>query len=86
MKIIEAAYHPNAVFGAPFQVTVFNDGQGYQLAVIFAAKGHYAVLDFEKLLTGHIGAGEVTAGENCYRSDQFEARLREAVAAHLRAK
>jgi len=86
MKIIESAYHHNAVFGAPFQVTVFNDGQGYQLAVLFEAKGHYAVLDYEKLLTGDIGTGEITAGENCYRSDQFVAWLREAVSVHLRAK
>ena len=80
LKIIDIDYHRNGICGAPFYVTVFNDGESIKLAVIFDEAYHCAVFDFEKLQTGNIHFGE-----NSFRGDQFEAPLREAIDARYRA-
>ena len=38
LKIIDLARHRNGIDGAPFHVTVFNDGESIKLAVLFEAR------------------------------------------------
>jgi predicted Holliday junction resolvase-like endonuclease len=77
--VIESiAYHRNGICGAPFHVILFDDSsEGKMLGIVFPEKYHVAVLQREKL-----AADNITFGQNSWRGDVYEPRLRRAIEAH----
>jgi hypothetical protein len=71
LHLKKIAYHRNGVFGAPFHVVLFKDGEDAMLGVTFdTEKGsrdiYTAVFDVAKL-----AAGDIEFGSNSYRGDVF---------------
>jgi hypothetical protein len=78
LKIIEIAHHRNGIAGAPFNVILFKEQgtrAGRKLAIVFAEPAHCAVLDVARL-----AKGDIAFGSNSWRGDQYEPRLRDAIA------
>ena len=77
LKIIAADRHRNGVAGNPFEVVLFKVHRdfGTKVAVLFDEPGNCAVLDVNLL-----AAGDIAFGSNSWRGDDFEQRLRKAIA------
>ncbi len=76
LTLIDVAYHRNGICGAPFTVTLFDDGESRKAALLFDAPYHCAVLDVAKL-----ASGDITFGSNSYRGDVYEQTLRRLIKA-----
>lgn len=74
-KIIDHAFHPNGVSGAPFTTVRFTDDGWDMLAILFETKGHCAVFSITRLRVGLN-----TFGDNSFRGDHYERLLRKAIA------
>jgi hypothetical protein len=77
LNIIDIAFHPNGICGAPFHVVLFEDRGpegSRKVAVLFDEPHHCAVLNVAKL-----AAGDITFGSNSYRGDNYEPHLRKAL-------
>jgi hypothetical protein len=78
IQILDLAQHRNGIFGTPFDVVLFHDGQSRKLAILFPEPGRCAVLD-----EGKLTKGDIAFGSNSHRGDRYEPPLRKAVhAAH----
>lgn len=81
-KVLDKAYHRNAISGVGFSVVLFehNDVDGGKeppltmLAILFPNDGECAVLDVKEA-----AAGNIKAMGNSWRGDVFEAELRDAI-------
>ena len=78
IKIDAVAYHRNGVAGEGFHAVLFRrrEGRAYRpmAAAVFEGKGRVAVFDI-----GHLAEGTVAPTVNAWRSDDYEADLREAI-------
>ena len=83
IKILNSAHHRNGIYGAPFEVALFED-QGPEasrkVAILFPEPGYCAVLDLAKL-----AVGDIAFSSNSWRGDVFESPLRQAIKASLKA-
>jgi hypothetical protein len=79
-KIVNIQHHRNGVFGAPFYAVTFDEGNSRKVAAVFEAAYHVAVFDLDLLAEGNI-----TFGENSWRGDTYETRLRAAIAEYAAA-
>jgi len=72
MNIIKEDWHRNGVGGEPFTVALIKDDDGSKkLVIMFGTEGHTAVLD-----TALLADDVIEFGENSWRGDQYESRLR----------
>ncbi len=76
LTLIDVACHRNGVCGAPFTVTLFDDGESRKVAILFDDPYHCAVLDVAKL-----ASGDIRFGSNSYRGDVYEPTLRRLIKA-----
>lgn len=78
MKIKQVNYHRNGVAGNGFAVALFTERDGRQtrnmVGVVFAERGNVAVFDVDLL-----AAGNIVNGENSWRGDEYESKLRAAL-------
>ena len=84
IKIEQIEYHRNGVCGAPFSIVTFTDTDAgdtkkrkgrKMVGIVFGEAAHVAVLDRELL-----GKGNITFGENSWRGETYEKKLRAAIA------
>jgi hypothetical protein len=74
-KILKIDNHRNGVFGAPFDVVLFQHDNRKMIAILFEGKYQCAVLDVQMLSKDNI---EFAMG-NSWRGDDFDAELRPLV-------
>ena len=77
IKVRSVAYHRNGVSGEGFHVVLFHYKKRDMVATVFDSLGQVAVLDL-----GMAAGGEIRAGINSWRGDEFEKSLREAIRKH----
>lgn len=75
IEILSAEYHRNGISGEPFYAIVFEDKQhGKMVASLFKESGFCAVYKIDLLAQGN-----VEFGENSWRGDVYEHKLRPAL-------
>lgn len=75
IRVLKQARHRNGIAGEPFTVAIIKDVDGSKkLVVMFEQEAHTAVFDLALL------AEEVIEfGENSWRGDEYESKLRETL-------
>ena len=69
LEILHIKCHRNGICGAPFHAVRFSWDGKYFLASVFETEEHVAVM-------------EIKNSESCWRGDNFEPILRQAIKAH----